>query len=135
MIKVIERLIQRLQPQIIYTHHSADLNIDHVVVHRAVLTATRPMQGRPVREVYAFEVPSSTEWSFQQFGASFRPNVFIDIGDTLDIKVQALSLYETEVRAFPHPRSPEVIRAIAHRWGSVVGCEAAEAFELIRSIR
>jgi len=135
VIKIIEELVERLRPQVVYTHHGGDLNIDHSVVHRAVLTATRPMQGQPVREVYAFEVPSSTEWSFQRFESGFRPNAFMDITDTLDIKVQALSLYDTEVRSFPHPRSPEAIRAIARRWGSVVGCRAAEAFELIRSVR
>ena len=135
VVKIIEELVERLQPQVVYTHHGGDLNIDHVVVHRATLTATRPMQGQPVREIYVFEVPSSTEWSFQSFGPGFRPNVFVDIRDTLDIKVQALSLYNTEVRSFPHPRSPEAIHAIARRWGSVVGCQVAEAFELIRLIR
>ncbi|MBW1697333.1 MAG: PIG-L family deacetylase [Deltaproteobacteria bacterium] len=135
VVKIIEELVERIQPQVIYTHHGGDLNIDHVVVHRAMLTAARPMQGQPVREIFAFEVPSSTEWSFQRFEPSFRPNVFIDISDTLNIKVQALSLYETEARPFPHPRSPEAIHAIAHRWGTIVGCEAAEAFELIRSIQ
>lgn len=135
VIKIVEKLIQRLQPQVIYTHHNGDLNIDHAVVHRAVLTATRPVQGSPVRELYAFEVPSSTEWGFQRLEAVFRPNVFVDIHNTLDLKIKALSIYESEVRPFPHPRSPEAIRAIARRWGSVVGGEAAEAFELIRSIR
>jgi LmbE family N-acetylglucosaminyl deacetylase len=135
VVKVIEGLVKRFQPQVIYTHHGGDLNIDHVVVHRAVLTATRPIQGQSVLDVYAFEVPSSTEWSFQQFMPSFRPNVFVDITHTLDIKVQAMSLYDTEVRLFPHPRSPEAIRAIARQWGTVVGCEAAEPFELIRSVR
>jgi len=135
VVKIIEDLVARLTPKVIYTHHGGDLNIDHQVVSRAVLTATRPMQGQPVREIYAFEVPSSTEWAFQQFQPPFRPNVFVDISDTLDIKVKALSQYETEVRVFPHPRSPDAIHAIARRWGSITGCEASEAFELIRAIR
>ena len=135
VIKIIEELVERLQPQVVFTHHGGDLNIDHVVVHRATITATRPIQGQPVREIYTFEVPSSTEWSFQRFEPTFRPNVFVDITYTLDIKVQALSLYDTEVRSFPNPRSPEAICAIARRWGSVVGCQAAEAFELVRLIR
>jgi LmbE family N-acetylglucosaminyl deacetylase len=134
-VKVVENLIIRITPDVIYTHHGGDLNIDHALVHRAVLTATRPTQGHCVREIYAFEVPSSTEWAFQRFGPAFRANVFMDIARSLDIKVRALAIYETEGRAFPHPRSPEALQAIARRWGSVVGCEAAEAFELIRSIR
>lgn len=135
VIKLIEELIRRLQPQVIYTHHGGDLNIDHVVVHRAVLTATRPTTDQPVQEIYTFYIPSSTEWSFQQFGCNFHPNIFIDIENTLEIKIKAISCYETEVRMFPHPRSPEAIRATAQWWGSVVGRGAVEAFELIRSIR
>lgn len=135
VVKIIEDLVASLTPEVIYTHHGGDLNIDHLVVHRAVLTATRPIQGQSVREIYAFEVPSSTEWAFQRFEPAFRPNVFVDISGTLDIKVRALSHYDTEFRAFPHPRSPEALQAIARRWGSVVGCEAAEAFELIRAVR
>lgn len=135
VVKIIEGLIERLQPRVIYTHHGGDLNIDHVIVHRAVLTATRPMQDQPVREIYAFEVPSSTEWSFQQFAPGFHPNVFVDISKTVNVKIKALSCYDTEVRAFPHPRSPEAICAISRRWGTVVDREAVEAFEMIRSIR
>lgn len=135
VVKIIEELVERLQPEVIYTHHGGDLNIDHAVIHRAVITATRPMTGSSVRKLYTFEVPSSTEWAFGQFPPVFQPNVFVDITPTLDIKLQAMALYESETRAFPHPRSPESLQAIARRWGSVVGLEAAEAFDLVREIR
>jgi N-acetylglucosamine malate deacetylase 1 len=135
VVKLVEELIEKLKPEVIYTHHPGDLNVDHGVVHRAVLTATRPTAGHPVRELYAFEVPSSTEWAFQRLEPSFRPNVFVDVTTTLDMKLAAMACYDSENRDFPHPRSPEALRAIAIRWGSAVGCAAAEAFELIRSIR
>jgi LmbE family N-acetylglucosaminyl deacetylase len=135
VVKIIEELIERLKPEVIYTHHGGDLNIDHMVTHRAVLTATRPVTDQPVQEIYAFEVPSSTEWTFGQFQPAFRPNVFMDISDTLEAKVQAMALYESEVRPFPHPTSSVALRASARRWGSMAGVEAAEAFELIRAIR
>jgi LmbE family N-acetylglucosaminyl deacetylase len=135
LVKLIEDLVEKLKPEIIYTHHPGDLNIDHSVVHRAVLTATRPIAGQPVRDIYAFEVPSSTEWSFHRVEPAFRPNVFFDVSATLEIKIQAMACYESEARKFPHPRSPEALRAIAARWGSVVGFQAAEAFELVRSVR
>lgn len=135
VVKTVEDLVARFRPEAIYTHHPGDLNVDHGVVHRAVLTATRPVSGQCVRDVYAFEVPSSTEWAFQRLGPSFRPNVFVDIADSLETKIAALACYDTETRTFPHPRSPEALRAIATRWGSVVSLQAAEAFELIRSVR
>jgi LmbE family N-acetylglucosaminyl deacetylase len=135
VVKIVEDLVARFRPEVIYTHHPGDLNVDHGVVHRAVLTATRPLMGQCVREIYAFEVPSSTEWAFQRFEPSFRPSVFVDITETLETKIEALACYDTEMRKFPHPRSAEALRAIATRWGSVVGLPAAEAFELVRSVR
>ena len=135
VIKIVEDLIDRIRPEIIYTHHAGDLNVDHGIIHRAVLTATRPIAGQGVREIYAFEVPSSTEWAFQSIEPSFRPNTFVDITRSIEAKIAAMECYESEARKFPHPRSPEALRAIATRWGSVVGCAAAEAFELVRSIR
>lgn len=95
------------------------------------MTATRPVEGCPVKEIYAFEVPSSTEWAFGQFHPAFQPNVFVDISDTLETKIQAMQIYESEARPFPHPRSERALRSIAWRWGSVVGFAAAEPFELI----
>lgn len=132
--KIIEEIIKKVQPQIIYTHHGGDLNLDHSLTFRATLTATRPMTGSPVKEIYTFEVPSSTEWAFGRLG-SFNPNVFVDVNATIETKLQGMAVYQSELRPYPHPRSPEAIRAISRRWGSVAGCEFAEAFELIRSLR
>ncbi len=135
VVKIVEEQIAQLRPEVVYTHHGGDLNVDHQITHRAVLTATRPSEGHPVREVYAFEIASSTEWAFQRFEPVFRPNVFVNIARELDAKIAAMAAYETESRPFPHPRSGEALEAAARRWGSVAGCAAAEAFELIRSVR
>ena len=135
VVKIIEKLIEKINPSVVYTHQGGDLNIDHQIVHRAVLTATRPVKDQPVREIYAFCISSSTEWAFQSFNPPFQPNVFVNISETLDIKVKALSCYKSEIRKFPHPRSPEAITTLARYWGSVAGYEAAEPFMLIRSIR
>jgi LmbE family N-acetylglucosaminyl deacetylase len=135
VVKLVEELISRFRPEVVYTHHPGDLNVDHGVVNRAVLTATRPVAGQCVKEIYAFEVPSSTEWAFQGLQPVFRPNVFVDITDSLATKIEALACYDTEMRKFPHPRSAEALRAIAARWGSVAGLQTAEAFELVRSVR
>lgn len=134
VVKVVEGLIAEHRPATIYTHAAGDLNVDHAVVHRAVLTATRPLAGQGVREVLAFEVPSSTEWAFGQF-SPFRPSVFVNIADTLERKCAAMARYESEAREFPHPRSREALQAGARRWGSVAGMTAAEAFELVRALR
>lgn len=133
VIKKIEEWIDKIKPKILFTHHASDLNIDHVITHKAALTATRPIKGCPVKEVYTFEIPSSTEWAFGEFGF-FQPNVFFEVRDTIELKIKAMEIYESEVRGFPHPRSPEAIKTIGRRWGSVVGLEYAEAFETVRRI-
>jgi LmbE family N-acetylglucosaminyl deacetylase len=135
VVMVVEKSIREIAPAVVYTHHAGDLNVDHQITFRAVLTATRPLPGAPVREVCCFEVPSSTEWGFARVGPAFVPNLFVDITDTLDQKVAALECYTAELRPAPHPRSPEVLRAAAIRWGSVIGRPAAEPFEIVRSLR
>lgn len=131
----IEREIARVQPEIVFTQHGGDLNIDHVVTFRAAMTATRPMKGGVVKRLYAYEVGSSTEWSFQQFEPRFAPQVFFEIEAYLETKIAAMQIYESEAREFPHPRSPEALRAAARRWGSVIGVDAAEAFCCVRDLR
>ncbi len=134
IVKIAEELVKKTCPDAIYTHHGGDLNIDHVIVNRAVLTATRPTAGHCVRQLYTFEVPSSTEWAFGKLHSIFQPNVFVDIAATLEIKILAMAAYDGESRPFPHPRSARALAAIAERWGSAVGLSAAEAFELVRSV-
>lgn len=135
IVKIVEDLITKLGPDTVYTQHGGDLNVDHVQLYRATLTATRPTAGCPVKAVYAYEVASSTEWAFQQFSPAFRPSVFVNIETTLDRKIEAMQMYESEARVFPHPRAPEALKAQAQRWGTAAGLAAAEAFDLVRLVR
>ena len=116
VVKIIEGLIDKYQPQVVYTQHGGDLNVDHQILYRATLTATRPLQGSAVKTVYAYEVASSTEWAFQNFEPVFHPTTFADITDTIDKKIEGMQMYETEARSFPHPRSPEALRSIGEAW-------------------
>lgn len=130
VVKAVEEALTETVPDVVYTHHGGDLNVDHGIVHRAALTACRPQPGCPVRAIYAFEVPSSTEWN----DSVFIPNRFVDIGATLDAKMKALACYAGEMRPFPHPRSLEAIEALARWRGASAGLEAAEAFHIIRQV-
>lgn len=128
----VENHIERFKPNIIFTHYQHDLNIDHRITYQAVITATRPMPGQLVREIYSFEIPSSTEWAFP---LSFSPDVFWDIDSTLDQKIAALDCYGEELRPYPHPRSIDGIEYLAGYRGMQCGCEYAEAFKTVRVIR
>ena len=132
LVRVVERVIKGVCPDVIYTHSGSDLNIDHELTNRAVLTATRPVAGMKPTELVAFESPSSTEWSFGK--QQFVPNAFVNIKETLDKKIEAVRIYKDEIRPFPHPRSPEALIARAKYWGSVSGLPAAEAFMVLRAI-
>ena len=129
IIKKIEKLKNKIKPDIIFTHYKNDLNIDHKKTYEAVLAATRPMETEPVKTIYSFEVLSSTEWNYP---TKFSPNVFFDISKTVEKKIEAMKWYQTELRTFPHPRSIETITSNAKTWGSKIGFNYAEAFELIR---
>jgi LmbE family N-acetylglucosaminyl deacetylase len=135
VVKHIETLINKLNPKIIFTQHGGDLNVDHAITFRATLIACRPVKGCTVRDIYAYEVPSSTEWSFNQFHPVFNPTMFMDISAHIETKIQAIQNYKGEIRSTPHPRSPEAIRAVARRWGAVVGFDYVEAFQTIRSVK
>ena len=132
IVKEIEGVMARLRPDLILTHHGGDLNIDHQITHQAVLTAARPLPGASVRAIFAFEVLSSTEWS--PGPVPFSPNLYVDVSETLRMKVEAMEAYAGEIRAFPHPRSRRGIEALAARRGAEVGVGAAEAFDLVRGI-
>lgn len=134
IIKEVDKYAQYVKPNIIYTHHYGDLNIDHRKTFEAVITACRPVARYTVKEIYCFETPSSTEWNFQYGDNTFKPNLFIDIEDTLQAKLDAMSCYKTELGEYPHPRSLKALEVIASRWGIVVGRQYAEAFELIRKV-
>lgn len=130
VVHAIEGIVAEECPSIVYTHHHGDANIDHATIAKAMQAVCRPMAGTTIDQVLAFEIPSSSEWSFQH-ATAFRPNVFVDASDTIETKMQAMERYVSEVRDFPHPRSRAYLQALAQVRGGQVGFQAAEAFELV----
>lgn len=130
----IEAFVAGRMPDIVYTHHFGDLNIDHRVTAGAVMTCFRPQPGRARPKILSFEVPSSTEWQAPGASAAFAPNWFEDISATLEAKQRALAAYAREMRPAPHARSIEAVTALAHWRGASCGVAAAEAFVLQRRI-
>lgn len=131
IIKAIEKIKNKIKPEIIFTHHFGDLNLDHRITFKAVLDVCNLKKDETVNKIYSFEVPSSTEWSPN---LPFLPNFFVDIKETIDNKIEALKSYRSELREYPHPRSLKSVEAIAQKRGAEINKEFAEAFELIREI-
>ncbi len=135
IIKLIEQVKAKIDPDVIYTHHYGDLNLDHRITCQATMTAFRPNPGEKLRSLYAFEVPSSTEWQVQSSEMIFKPNYFICLNEkAVSAKLSAFNEYQTELCRYPHPRSSKAIHNLIKRRGNVIGHEFAEAFEVLRQI-
>lgn len=135
IVKIVEKEKAEFQPDIIFTHHGGDLNIDHQRTFEAVITCTRPMANEKVKTIITFETPSGTEWRASTDPRHFIPNLFFEVSEeNILAKTKGMENYEFEKRIYPHPRSPEALKIQAQRWGIVVGKPFAEAFVLVRHI-
>jgi LmbE family N-acetylglucosaminyl deacetylase len=135
IVQTVEEEIKAHDPDVIYTHHYGDLNIDHELACRATVTAARPLADSGVNRILAFETLSASEWAVPEPNNAFQPTSFVNVGEHLDTKTDALAVYETELRDSPHPRTIETIRKNAEVWGSKAGVQAAEPFEVLREVR
>lgn len=134
IVKIVERVMQWHRPATVYTNCPGDLNIDHQLTAKAVMTAVRPGGHFSVNQLFYVETPSSTDWGEPAAGQGFTPNWFQDISPFLEQKMQALDIYSGELREDPHPQSAEGLKDRARQWGRLSGCNAAEAFQLVRQI-
>ncbi len=135
LVKSIEKVKRKYIPDILYTNSPYDLSVDQQKTFRAVITAFRPQPGDNRTELLCFEVPSSTEWHPLGGGNVFTPNYFVDVTDTLALKISAFAELSYEVRAWPHPRSLEAIEYQAKSRGAAIGVNAAETFMLMRTVK
>ena len=130
LVKKIEAAIIKINPEIILTHSNKDLNIDHQKISNATITACRPLPKSKIKQLLFFEIPSSTEWNFNSNKINFNPNKFYDITDFIDKKLDAIKIYKSEIRQYPHPRSLEGIKTLSKFRGQCIGVNYAEAFEV-----
>lgn len=136
IVQFIEQTIIDSQTDVVFTHHPADLNNDHLHTSLACQAAIRIFQRKPdlkpVKELLFMEIPSATEWGINKSMNAFDPNTFIEVGqEAIEIKVKALSLYEGVMRPYPHPRSSEVLTGLAAYRGGQSGLKFAEAFQSV----
>ena len=134
VIKFIEEIKNKINPNLIYTHSHSDLNVDHKIVNEATITAFRPKAGECWEEIRLFEVPSSTDYGHKTIRGNFNPNLYINIEKEIDSKIEILSHYDCELLPSPNSRSLEMLKILSQYRGSQVGLKFAEAFEVIRKI-
>ena len=129
--RFVETVARKVNPNVIYTHHFAELNADHRVAYEAAAVAARPFSLPSFERLLCYTVDTLTHAG----AAAPRFNYYSDITETLELKLRAMRVYETELREYPHPRSLEALRHAAHRDGAAVGLRAAEAFESVLEVR
>lgn len=132
--QIIEDVIDKVQPDIVFTHFWGDVNRDHQEVYQSTLVTVRPVMGQVVKELYCYRVPSSTEWTPNKADTMFMPNYFVDIEKFAEQKYKAFACYATELRDYPHPRSVQYLRENDKVVGLRVGMLAAEEFVLLRKL-
>ena len=134
IVKFVENEIKKFKPTIIITHNENDLNIDHKLTFKAVVTATRPSTKTFVKSIYCFETPSSTENNFSKIKVNFNPNLYFDISKFIDQKIKLLKIYKNEIKSYPHSRSLEGIKVLAKYRGTQIGVKYAEAFYILSEL-
>ena len=133
VVKEIEKIKKKIKPNIVYTHFSNDINIDHRIAYQATITSSRPKKNETVKKIFCFEILSSTEWADKN-KVNFSPNYFVDISNFINLKLKALKAYDKEIKRSPNSRSLENIKNLASLRGSTIGTFYAEAFFVERFI-
>lgn len=135
--KVVHDVIESVQPDVLYVPFMYDLHKDHREVLYAAQVAARTCTptGRKIKEIYMYETLSETHWNVDHTEGGFLPNVFNNIEDHIEKKVEAVQAYKSQLKTYPDVRCVEAIRALALFRGSVMGMEHAEAFVLVRLLQ
>ena len=130
----IGKVVREVAPSLLLVPFVGDIHVDHQLIFVSALVASRPHQHAFPLTILAYETMSETNWNAPYLAPNFVPNVFVEITATLEKKVEAMAMFASQVRAFPHERSTETLRALAALRGSTVHRHAAEGFVLVRHV-
>lgn len=134
LIGAVCNVIGLVKPEQVFTVYRNDAHSDHEIVFDVVASATKTFRYPFVKKIYAYETLSETDFGLKPEDGGFRPNVFIDIEQYLDKKLDILEMFESEVGDFPFPRSRKALDALASVRGVQAGTKAAEAFMLLKEV-
>ncbi|WP_313130758.1 PIG-L deacetylase family protein [Anaerocolumna sp.] len=127
-------VIYKVQPDIVFIPHYGDMQKDHEIIAEASMVALRPKYKHRVKTIYSYETVSETECNIPHTANVFIPNVYIDISNYLQKKMEAMKQYQSQLYDFPNSRSIEALDALAKYRGATINVRAAEAFALIRQV-
>ena len=134
LIEVVSEVVNRIEPEIVYLPYRNDVHSDHAKVFDAVASCTKSFRYPSIKRVRAYETLSETEFSINPEDSGFKPNLWVDISDYLEQKIEIMKMYKGELGEHPFPRSEEAIKALATIRGVVAGVESAESFMSLKEI-
>jgi LmbE family N-acetylglucosaminyl deacetylase len=134
LVEMIGDVILKIKPEILYVPFPGDIHTDHKVVFQAVAACSKWFRFESIKRILAYETLSETDFAINPDINAFTPNVFVDISEFLQEKLQIMQIYKSEMGLFPFPRSEKAIVALSQIRGAAAGCEAAEAFMLLKEI-
>jgi LmbE family N-acetylglucosaminyl deacetylase len=134
IVQKIDEVFKSIQPETVYVPYRGDVHTDHKICFDAAVSSTKWFRQQTIKRVLAYETISETEFGINPDNNGFRPNVFVNIENYLEKKLEILKEYAGEIGQFPFPRSEQAIRALAMLRGSASGTSAAEAFVLLKEI-
>ncbi len=132
LIGEISKVFREIEPNVVYVPYPSDIHSDHKAVFDATMACTKWFRYSSVEKVLAYETLSETDFTINPDANTFRPNIFVNIKDYLEKKIEIMNIYESEISEFPFPRSEKAIRSLAYVRGAASGFEAAEAFMLLK---
>lgn len=133
--KAFDDAIKKVQPDEVYLPFWGDMQKDHQMTVDGAMVAMRSKGKSAPKRIYAYETLSETGINIPSVQNAFIPNVYEDITDYLEKKLEAMSFYQSQLHPFPDLRALETVEALARFRGATVNVKAAEAFMLVREIK
>ena len=104
---------------------------DHDVVYHAAIAAGRPFTDFAPQNIMCYELPT---YVYGPKHMTFHPNLFVDISDYINKKIEAVNLYKSQIRPTGSLLSTDKLRSWAQTRGGQAGLVAAEAFEVVKAV-
>lgn len=133
LVKKISSVVQAVRPTILYLPFGSDVHSDHRVVFECAYSCTKSFRFPFIKKICLMETLSETEFAPAN-GPVFSPNLFVDITEHIEEKIEIMALYPGEMGRHPFPRSPEAARALAMVRGASANCNYAESFMVLKAI-
>lgn len=128
LIDLIRGNIEIIKPDVLYFPYPNDFSEDYNISFDYIM---KSIFNTKIKEILCYEIISSYNFTREPF----NPNVFVDISDCMNEKIEVINIYNTEIEGYPMPKSTESIKAQAKTIGASIKTEYAEAFMLIRKIK